>query len=313
MRAVRKFVSVISSVSILAVGCSGGGSKSSPPPGPTPTSVSSCAQVGLPATVAYNAVPGVDRNLTSLDIFASRATCEAPVVMWVHGGGYQIGDKSNQVKDKVVLFNDHGWIFVSVNYRLTKPGQPGSAQYPDHYDDVASAVAWVHAHIADYGGNPSRIALFGHSAGADIVANVAVNPTYLQRQGLGLSAIRCAGPLDTEGFDKVAAGARDPDGEKQQWKAALGNNPRYLTQTSAALLARPGIGIPRMIGVVRGTPQRQEIETAFLDRLRAAGVPTTSIDARSLTHGQVNNQIGAAHDKVMTPPLVDFLRNCFTT
>ena len=42
--------------------------------------------------------------------------------MWVHGGGYSVGDKKNQVADKVHLFNEHGWMFVSVNYRLTRPG-----------------------------------------------------------------------------------------------------------------------------------------------------------------------------------------------
>jgi arylformamidase len=211
----------------------------------------------------------------------------------------------------VALFNAQGWILVSVNYRLTAPGQTASAQYPDHFDDVASAVAWVHEHISEYGGDPGRIALLGHSAGADIVANVATNPQYLRNAGLGLDALRCAGPLDTEGFDKVRAGANDPDGEKEQWKTALGNNPDYLTATSATLLVRPGIGIPPMIGVVRGTPQRQEIETAFLAAIRSAGIESTGIDARTLTHEQVNARIGAPGDTVMTAPLVGFLGRCF--
>ena len=182
------------------------------------TSATSCAKPKLPTTVTYKAVGGVDPNLTSLDIHAPAEACKAPVVMWVHGGGYQTGDKSNQAKYKVALFNQHGWIFVSVNYRLTRPGQPGSAKYPDHYDDVAAAVAWVHNKIANYHGDPSRVALLGHSAGADIVSNVAINPTYLTRQNLALSAIRCAGPLDTEGFDKVTAGASDPGGERNNGK-----------------------------------------------------------------------------------------------
>jgi arylformamidase len=252
-------------------------------------------------------VPGVDQNLTSLDIHAPSAPCDAPVVMWVHGGGYRIGDKSNQVRDKIKLFNDHGWIFVSVNYRLTRPGQPGSAQFPDHYDDVAAAVAWSHAHIASYGGDPSRIALLGHSAGADIVSNVATIPTYLQRQGLDLSAIRCAGPLDTEGFDKAAAAPA----EKQQWVDALGNDPNYVVDTSATLHVATGLGIPSTIGVYRGSVGRQRIETAYLDTLTAEGVAARRIDARTLSHEQVNTQIGAPGDTVMTPPLVAFLTTCF--
>jgi arylformamidase len=307
----RTIVVALGVLAALVAGSCGTGSKPSAAPtlkvSATGMSATSCATSGLPMTVAYKTVAGVDRNLTSLDVYAPKTACKAPVVMWVHGGGYQTGDKKNQVRYKVGLFNQYGWIFVSVNYRLTRPGQTGSAKYPDHYNDVASAVAWVHAHIATYGGDGSRVALLGHSAGADIVSNVTVNPTYLARQHLGLSAIRCAGPLDTEGFDKHAA---DP-GEKPQWKAALGNDPNYVTDTSATLLVRSGVGIPPTIGVVRGTPGRQQIETAFLARLRGGGVSTTTINARSLTHAQVNNQIGAPGDTVMTPPLVKFLTTCF--
>ncbi len=80
---------------------------------------------------------------------APDAACSAPVVVWVHGGGYQKGNKSQQMNAKVRLFNERGWILVSANYRLTVPGDPASANYPDHLDDVAAAVAWVHANITD--------------------------------------------------------------------------------------------------------------------------------------------------------------------
>lgn len=263
------------------------------------------------ATVAYRSIVGTDPNLTSLDVYPVAGRCSAPVVMWVHGGGYQIGDKRSQIDHKVELFRDHGWLLVSVNYRLTTPGQPGSAQFPDHFDDVAAAVAWVHDTIARYGGDPTRIALLGHSAGADIVSNVATNPRYLGEFDLGLSDLRCAGPLDTEGFDKAAASADEPDGETAQWRTALGNHPNYMADTSATLLVRSGLGIPPMIGVVRGTPERRAIEARFLAALEDAGVQTTTIDARSLTHRQVNTSIGAPDDDVMTGPLVDFLTDCF--
>ena len=320
----RRPVAAVALVLALAVtaGCgssSPGGAPTSPPSS-APSSTSSpgasttrgCVSQARPTTVAYETIAGVDPNLTSLDVHAPASACGAPVVVWVHGGGYQTGDKANQMADKVRLFNGHGWILVSVNYRLTKPGDPTSAQYPDHFHDVAAAVAWVHRNIAGYGGDPARVALLGHSAGADIVSNVADNPAYLAQQGLDLKAITCAGPLDTEGFDKATAGAGDPDGEKAQWKVALGNQPDYLTSTSATLLVKRGVGIPPTIGVVRGTAQRRQVETDYLTALRSAGIATTSIDARSLSHQQVNQQIGAPGDTVMTTPLVAFLTTCFS-
>lgn len=302
----------------VVLGACAGGTGASLEPAPTTgpaastapasgTETGACARSGLPTTVAYETIPGVDPNLTSLDVHTTATACGAPVVIWVHGGAYQIGDKANQMTDKVRLAADQGWVLVSVNYRLTRPGDPASARYPDHYDDVAAAVAWVHDHIADYGGDPARLALLGHSAGADIVANVVTDPGYLQREGLSPSVLSCAGPLDTEGFDKTTADAAT----QGQWATALGNLPDYRTATSATLLLRPGVGTPPLIGVVRGGPARQRIETAFLAAARAAGIPATAIDARGLSHAEVDSRIGAPGDTVMTPPLVAFLTSCF--
>ncbi|HYI37444.1 MAG TPA: alpha/beta hydrolase [Thermoleophilaceae bacterium] len=271
-----------------------------------------CAKAPAAKTVAYKRVAGVPANLTSLDVYTPSRACRkgrrAPVVMWVHGGGYVIGDKTNQIRDKVRLFSRRGWVFVSVNYRLTRPGTPRSAKYPDHFRDVAAAVSWVRRGIGRRGGDRGRIALLGHSAGADIVANVTTNPRWLRERKLGLRTVRCAGPLDTEGFDKAAAGA----GEQGQWQRALGNLPTYVRDTSAVNLIRRGAGIPRTITVFRGTPRRQRIERRFATTLRAAGVPATLVDARSLSHAQVSRRIGAAGDRVMTPPLLRFLGGCFT-
>lgn len=254
-------------------------------------------------TVRYASHPGWDATLTSLDLYRPANACHAPVVMWVHGGGYQTGDKANQIADKVKLFNDRGWILVSVNYRLTRPGQTPSAQYPDHFDDVAASVGWVRRSIAAHGGDPDRIALLGHSAGADIVSNVATNPAYLAKAGVTPPDLRCIGPLDTEGFDKIASNTG-----QLQWRLALGNLPTHQTATSATRLVRPGV--PDTIGVFRGTPNRQSIELAFLDRVRAVGSRAVTIDARSLRHDQVNSRIGAPGDTVMTPPLMSFLTTC---
>ncbi len=269
-----------------------------------------------PETVAYEHLSGVPVNATSLDIYAPKASCraqdnKAPVVLWVHGGGYQHGDKSNKVTDKRRLFNDRGWFFISVNYRLTRTGDPSSAHYPDHYRDVAAALAWTRSHIGSRGGDTHRLALLGHSAGADIVSNVITNPKWLSQRGLGLGAVHCGGAFDTEGFDKT----RVPNGsdEAAQWREALGNDPNYKRDTSATLLAKADSGIPKTITVKRGTALRQSIEVDFANRLRSLGVPVTMIDARSLSHEEVNTRIGAPGDKVMTPPLIRFLTGCFAS
>lgn len=267
-----------------------------------------CRIDGEVTTVQYRELPEVPADSVSLDVYGAAPGCGAPVVIWVHGGGYQVGDKRNQIDDKVALAQAQGWVLVSVNYRLTDPADPASARFPDHYDDVAHAIGWVHDHVDEHGGDPSRVALLGHSAGADIVSNVATVPTYLEAVDLGLEDLRCAGPLDTAGFDKTAPVR---DAEDRMWEQALGNEPDYRTLTSATLHVRPGIGIPPMIGVVRGGAARRAVETAFLAALDDAGIHTVTIEAGSLSHAEVNNRIGASGDTVMTPPLVAFLAECF--
>lgn len=302
MRALRAL-----SVVVLAGVVSGGAGSAS-------ASKRHCTISTKPLTVAYEHVPGVAVNLTSLDIWAPMPKCRvddrrAPVVMFVHGGSYERGDKSNTVADKVRKFNSRGWIFVSVNYRLTAAGVVSSAHYPDHYRDVAAAVAWVRSHISSTSsGNPHRIALLGHSSGADIVSNVVDNARWLTEQGLSLSAIKCAAPLDTEGFDKPRA---DDLTEAAAWKEALGNDPNYLTDTSATLLIRAGTHIPSTFTVYRGTLRRQSIEMGYAAALRVAGVTTTLINVSSLSHQEVNQRIGAPGDTVITPQLVHFLAVCF--
>lgn len=277
-----------------------------------PADARRCATPGLPTTVRYRTIAGVAANLTSLDVHAPAKACDAPVVIWVHGGGYQIGDKRNQMTDKIRLFNQKGWILVSVNYRLTTPGKPGSAFFPDHYEDVAAAVAWVHGQIARYGGDPDRTALLGHSAGADIVSNVTAQPSYLAKHRLEPSDLTCTAPLDTAGFDKLAVPA---DGsERQQWYQALGRDPKRMAATSATRIVKAAgsrADVPSTLTVFRGNANRQRIEKGYATALRAAGTPTVLVDATSLSHADVNTRIGAPGDRVMTPPLVRFLTTCF--
>lgn len=259
------------------------------------------------ASVSGESVPGVAPRSTSLDIYPPRTGCPAPVGMWVHGGGWQHGDKKNQLTDKIRLFNDKGWILVSVNYRLTDPSSAEPVVYPTHNEDVAAAVAWVHDNIAQYGGDPNQIALLGHSAGAQIVASVGTDERYLAAHGLTLSDVRCVGALDTEGFDV----ARVASTGNAIYRAAFGDDPATWADASPMQHIAADKGIPAFLVVERGTPARRRAEQAFVDALRGAGVPVTVLDAGTLTHGQVNAQIGASGDTVMTPPLTTFLTDCF--
>jgi acetyl esterase/lipase len=260
-------------------------------------------------TVRYETVPGVAPRYTSLDVYPLAQGCDVPVLIWVHGGGWQKGDKANQIALKSRWAAEQGWVLVSVNYRLTDPASATPVVYPAHNTDVAAAVAWVHDHIREYGGDPSRLAVVGHSAGAQIVASIATDERYLAAHGLSLSDLRCAGALDTEGFDVAsrAAGGRSAT----VYRAAFGDNPGTWADASPLLHVANGKGIPSFLVVERGLPTRRAAQERFVDALRDAGVAVTVLDAGALTHGQVNSRIGAPADRIMTPSLVAYLSECF--
>ena len=112
---------------------------------------------------------GISRH--RLDIYRSRLTppAGAPVMVYVHGGAWVIGDKREQGKPMMYELVARGWVCVTVNYRLSP-----KSTWPDHIVDVKRAVAWVKQHIAEYGGDPSFVAISGGSAGGHLCALAAL-------------------------------------------------------------------------------------------------------------------------------------------
>jgi acetyl esterase/lipase len=105
-----------------------------------------------------------DRQRT-LDVYAPADGERHPVVVWVHGGGWQTGDKA-EVHQQPQSFVGKGFVFVSANYRLIP-----DATIQQMAGDVAKAIHWVHDHAREYGGDPKAIIVMGHSAGS--VADVS--------------------------------------------------------------------------------------------------------------------------------------------
>jgi acetyl esterase/lipase len=106
-----------------------------------------------------------------LDIYRSPQAPQggAPVMVYVHGGAWIIGDKREQGKPMMYELVARGWVCVAINYRLSP-----KAVWPEHIVDVKKALAWVREHIAEYGGDPSFIAVSGGSAGGHLSALAAL-------------------------------------------------------------------------------------------------------------------------------------------
>jgi arylformamidase len=94
----------------------------------------------------------------TLDVYAPAEGNNHPVVVWIHGGGWQGGDKKD-VQKKPQAFVDRGFVFVSVNYRLLP-----DVTIKQMAGDVAKAIRWTHDHAKDYGGDPDTLLVMGHSS-----------------------------------------------------------------------------------------------------------------------------------------------------
>ena len=133
----------------------------------------------------------------SLDIWVpdgTRAGDRLPVVIFFYGGGWDSGDRQSYGFAGRALAGE-GFLTVIPDYRLTP-----KAHWPDFLEDGAAAVAWVQEHVEKLGGDPDRIALMGHSAGAYNAAMLALDPQWLRAAGSDVSVVRgvagLAGPYD---------------------------------------------------------------------------------------------------------------------
>jgi len=280
------------------------------------TSAAKGVACGTRSTVTYASYPGVDPNLTSLDVYIPPAGDHGcvgrPMVVWVHGGAWTGGDKSEYMDDKIALFNGEGYVFASVNYRLTDPGLPTPApRYPVHDQDTADAVAWLVHHAGEIGGDAGRVAVLGHSAGGGITAAITTDGQYLGRDDLQLGAIVCAGSMDGEGYDVVAGASTSPPDVQPIYTDAFGTDPAVWAEASPTPHVAAGKGIPKYFVAARGSDWRVTQHLAFIDALRQAGVPTTVLDSRELEHADLTTLVGAPGDTIVTPALTDFLGGCF--
>jgi acetyl esterase/lipase len=166
------------------------------------------------ASVAY----APDRGL-SLDVFQARGarTQAAPVVVFFYGGAWKRGERA-QYRFVGRRLADNGVLAIVADYR-TWP----RAGFPAFVDDAADAVAWTRAHAADYGGDPGRIFLMGHSAGAQIAALLGTDAHYLRARGIDAGAL--AGVIGLSGpYDFVIGEYAPIFGPPSQWPKAQAVN-----------------------------------------------------------------------------------------
>jgi acetyl esterase/lipase len=253
------------------------------------------------------ASPPAERQI--LDIYSPKDAKDLPVVFWIHGGGWQTGDKTS-VQEKPQAFMDRGFVFVSTNYRLLP-----SVEMETIIRDVAKSLGWVHKHIGEYGGDPNRIFVMGHSAGAQLAALVSIDDRYLKAEGVPFRVLKGCVPVDGDTYDvpaiiETAETRRRVHGQppaKFGHREKFGNDPQKHRDFSAVTHVAKGKGIPPFL--VLHVADHPDV-TAQAQRLGAvlkeAGIPATVYGARETNHTRINANLGLADDPV-SKVLFDFV------
>lgn len=272
----------------------------------------------VPPVFAADPIPADPRNVSYvengharqvLDIYVPAAAKNLPVIFWIHGGGWQTGDKTS-VQEKPRFFTGKGFVFVSTNYRLLP-----EVRMENIVADIAKSLGWVHRHIAEHGGDPQRIIVGGHSAGAQLAALICTDARYLVAEGVPFSTLKGCIPVDGDTYDvpaiiETAETRRRVHGQPQATfghREKFGNDPAKHRDFSAVTHVAKGKGIPPfLILYVANHPDNSAQAQRFSVVLREAGVPVQLYAGKETSHTRINAEIGMEGDPG-TKAVADFV------
>jgi arylformamidase len=238
-----------------------------------------------------------------LDVYAPAGATNLPVVFWIHGGGWQTGDKG-MVALKPTAFMAAGFVFVSINHRLLPTVDMGSITR-----DVASALGWVVKNIGTYGGDPFRLLVMGHSSGGELAALICTDDRYAKAEGFSLTMIKGCVPVDADTFDipaiiemaETRARVHHLPLPTYGHRQKFGDDPAKHRDFSAVTHVAKNKGIPPFLILhIAGNPDTRAQAQRMGAVLQEAGISAKVVAGRDSTHESINDNIGAANDPVTT-------------
>lgn len=261
--------------------------------GPTIAPGAVPADVSVEKNVAYGSDPA-----QVMDIYRPKDANGAPVILMVHGGGWRRGDKAaaGVVTNKMKYYTGKGYIFISTNYRLAPNATP-----PEQAGDVAHALAFAQQHAASWGGDASKFVLMGHSAGANLVALVAAEPSIAASKGT--LPWRGTIVLDSAAYNVVTImqsphlGLYDP---------IFGTDQSLWEASSPTLQLKAAPSAPMLLVCSSNRANSCPQANAFATKAKSFGA-TPTVLPEPLRHGDINAKLGLPGD--YTTSVDDFLHS----
>ena len=245
------------------------------------------------ATIPYGSDP-----LQRLDVWPAQGRQPAPLVMFVHGGGWKRGSKDSATSRWApTYFPRQGYVYAAIDYRLVP-----TATVEQQGEDVALALKALLGRAREFGIDRERVVLMGHSAGAHLVALVGTDERYLRAAGLGFADVGGVIAIDGAAYDVPAQIRAAGRMGLQTYTQAFGSDPARQQALSPAYNAgAPNAPAFLLLYVQRPDGVRQA--EALGRALEAAGtaVEFGSFPGTGLRgHAQINRELGNP-DYVATP------------
>lgn len=183
----------------------------------------------------------------------------APVFLFLHGGGFREGDRAHYGYI-ARPFAAHGIITAVASYRLTVDG----FHYPDQPHDVENALGWLFRNIASYGGNPQRMYVGGHSAGAILSAEIGVDRSWMRKKGIPSEALRGIAPVSGP-YDLRIGGYRERKGETSAYAST------EALRAEASPILHVNDPVPLAVVAVGSTENYVDSSRQLVDTLKKKG------------------------------------------
>jgi acetyl esterase/lipase len=251
--------------------------------------------------LAYYEGPDADPAKHKLDLYLPKDATKVPILMWIHGGAWKLGDRS-WYGELGRRFAEAGVGFAAISYRLSP-----KVKHPAHIEDCARAFAWLHQHAAEHGGDSERLFVAGQSAGGHLSALLALDSQYLRALHVPDGAIKGAIPMS--GVYTIPALPAETKGLLAMFPESFGSDPDVCRAASpithVAHLSLPMLVITESddAGAIRPGMQifRAAAEKAGVKELRF-------IDAEHRNHFSIVMHLARKGDDPARIAMLEFVR-----
>ena len=249
--------------------------------------------------VAYTENKNVKAN--QLDVYMPKKGSKSPVVLWIHDGNWISGDKSD-VDKKPEYFTSKGYIFISMNHRLSP-----EASFLGQAQDVATAIVWIYNNIIHYSGDKAKIFLMGYGTGVHLASMVAVQDKFLKNASGSRSMLKGIVSVEGAGFDIPAGIDLQEKKFREGCEMAIGKSKKQWIEASPVTHVKADTLTPPFMIVHSGgdTPAEKDANL-FAEKLAKEKIIKRVAVYPKKNDNSINRDLGKDGDKVGEDIMVFF-------